>query len=79
MFVAPSQRGRGLGRAILDRLADEARMLGARRLVLETGTRQREALALYERAGFVPIPLFGEYVNSPATSLCLAKELDRAG
>lgn len=75
MFVSESQRGRGLGRALLDTLEEEARALGATRLLLETGTRQREAVALYERAGFREIPLYGEYVNSPLTSLCMAKEL----
>jgi ribosomal protein S18 acetylase RimI-like enzyme len=40
--------------------------------VLETGERQPEALALYTRAGFVRIPLFGEYIGSPL-SVCLAK------
>jgi putative acetyltransferase len=75
MFVAERLRGRGLGRALLDTLEDEARALGATRLVLETGTRQREAMALYERAGFRQIPLYDEYLSSPRTSLCMAKEL----
>jgi GNAT superfamily N-acetyltransferase len=74
MYVAPESRGRGLGRALLNALEREARALGARRLVLETGTRQGAAIALYHRAGFVDIPPFGEYRESP-TSLCLAKEL----
>ncbi len=54
-----------------------ARQLGASRLVLETGVRQPEALALYGRAGFVPIPLFGPYVSTPHPELtvCMAKEL----
>src|SRR5262249_58254986 len=56
MYVAPSARGRGVGRALLAALESEARALGARRLVLETGTRQAAALALYRRAGFVAIP-----------------------
>lgn len=73
MYVAPEHRGRGTGRALLDRLESEARKLGATRLVLETGTRQREAVALYERAGFRQIPLFGEYLNSPLTSVCYGK------
>ena len=74
MYVAPGHRGRGAGRAILVTLEAEARALGARRLVLETGPRQLEAIALYERAGFLRIPLFGEYLGSPM-SLCMAKEL----
>src|SRR5205814_2077970 len=36
--------------------------------------RQREALALYSRAGFSQIPTFGEYVGSPL-SVCMGKEL----
>ena len=75
MYVAPQERGRGVGRAILDALEAEARRLGLTRLVLETGVRQREAIALYERAGFGHIAPFGEYVASPTTSVCMAKEL----
>ena len=75
MFVDAAQRGRGLGRALLETLEAEARALGVSRLVLETGTRQLQAVALYEAAGFQAIPLYGEYVTSPETSLCLGKEL----
>ena len=75
MYVVPDARGRGVGRAILEALGAEARALGLTRLVLETGVRQREAIALYERAGFSHIPPFGEYVASPTTSVCMAKDL----
>jgi putative acetyltransferase len=74
MYVAPDVRGCGIGRQILDALEAESRQLGARRLVLETGPRQPEAIALYERAGFVEIPLFGEYIGSQF-SVCMAKDL----
>ena len=77
MYVAPAARGRGVGRRILVELEAEARQLGVRRLVLETGPRQPEAIALYARAGFVEIPLFGEYLNTPhpELSVCMAKDL----
>jgi GNAT superfamily N-acetyltransferase len=74
MYVAPDARGTGLGRKILDALEAESRRLGIRRLVLETGERQAPAMALYQRAGFIRIPAFGEYVDSPL-SVCMAKEL----
>jgi GNAT superfamily N-acetyltransferase len=77
MYVAPTARNRGVGRQILDALEAIARQLGATRLVLETGVRQPEALALYSRAGFTTIPLFGEYADTPhpELSVCMAKEL----
>ena len=75
MYVAPAARGTGLGRRLGKAREAEARALGARRLVLETGTRQHAAIALYRATGFVPIPLYGEYLGSPATSVCLGKEL----
>jgi GNAT superfamily N-acetyltransferase len=75
MYVSPPERGKGVGRMLVAALEAEARTLGARRLVLETGTRQHAALALYRAAGFSPIPLYGEYVLSPDTSICLGKEL----
>jgi GNAT superfamily N-acetyltransferase len=75
MYVAPAARGRGIGRAVLAALEREARRLGAQRLVLETGIRQEVALALYQNAGFVVVPPFGEYRSSP-TSVCMAKDLE---
>lgn len=75
MYVAPEVRGHGIGRKLLERLEAEGRSLGLTRLVLETGTRQLEALALYRRAGFTGIPPYGEYAASSTTSVCLAKAL----
>jgi GNAT superfamily N-acetyltransferase len=75
MYVAPSARGTGVGRRLLEELEWHARRLGLRRLVLETGERQPEALRLYERAGFSRIDCFGEYLATPV-SLCMAKSLD---
>ncbi|HEX2076891.1 MAG TPA: GNAT family N-acetyltransferase [Longimicrobium sp.] len=77
MYVAPGARGAGLGRRLVEALEAEARALGARRLMLETGIRQHAALALYRATGFHPIPLYGEYLSSPDTSICLGKELPR--
>ena len=74
MYVAPASRGRGIGRAIVRALEAEARGIGISRIVLETGTRQAEALALYPSLGFEQIPAFGEYVGSPL-SVCMAKKL----
>ena len=77
MYVSPPLRGRGLGRRLVAALEAEARALGVRRLVLETGVRQAAALALYRATGFHPIPLYGEYRLSPETSVCLGKDLQR--
>ncbi len=74
MYVTPSSRGRGTGRALLAALEGEARSLGATRLVLETGERLCEAVELYERAGFTIITPFNEYVGA-RLSVCMGKEL----
>jgi putative acetyltransferase len=74
MYVNPAARGLGIGRVVLAALEAEAQALGLQRLMLETGIRQPEAIALYERAGFSRIPAFGEYANSPL-SVCMAKDL----
>ncbi|WP_437338073.1 GNAT family N-acetyltransferase [Sorangium sp. So ce394] len=60
--------------SILRALEEQALALGRTRLVLETGVRQPEAIALYRRAGFVEIPPFGEYLGSPL-SVCMGKDL----
>jgi len=75
MYVVPSLRGRGIGRRIVEALEREARLLGSTKLVLETGTRLKPAVKLYEATGYVRIPLFGEYLSSPDTSVCFGKSL----
>jgi putative acetyltransferase len=75
MYVRPEDRGRGLGRRILEHLAGHARSQGIMVLRLETGIHQREAIGLYERMGFRRIPPFGPYTDDPL-SLCYEKRLD---
>lgn len=65
MFVRSSLRRSGIARALLEHLISEARDAGLRRLVLETGTAQPEAIALYRAAGFVDVPAFGHYADEP--------------
>jgi putative acetyltransferase len=74
MYVVPAHRGRGLGRLILDAIEAEARELGYRGLVLETGDLQHEAVGLYRSVGFMPIPCYGVYA-SRTTSVCYEKVL----
>jgi GNAT superfamily N-acetyltransferase len=74
MYVEPKQRGKGVGMAVLAALEAEARKLGARRVVLETGIHQAAAIGLYRRAGFTPADCWGEYLTS-STSVCFEKLL----
>ena len=74
MYVVPSARGRGLARAVLAHLEQTARTAGAEVMVLETGTRQPEAIALYESSGYTSIPGFGFYRDAPI-SRCFARAL----
>ena len=74
MYVATSARGVGLARAMLAHLERTAREGGAEAMVLETGTAQPEAIALYESAGYTRIPGFGHYAWSPSNR-CFAKPL----
>ncbi|MCW2247625.1 molybdenum cofactor biosynthesis protein MoaC [Azospirillum fermentarium] len=61
MFVDPPARGTGVGRRLLERLEGEARGLNLPRLMLETGVKQPEALALYRAAGFHERGPFADY------------------
>ena len=65
MYIRPQFRGLGFARLMLDHLTDYARSRGVALLRLETGIQQHEAIGLYERAGFQPIPPFGEYKPDP--------------
>lgn len=74
MYVGAAHRGQGHARSVLAVLERSARTAGRRRLVLETGTRQPEAVALYLSSGYLPVPRFGVYRCEP-DSRCYAKPL----
>ena len=76
MFVMPYARRASVGRRLLAELERHARQIGLRRLVLHTGTRQPEAIRLYESTGFTRIPGFGPYTPSHP-GVCMAKALAR--
>jgi GNAT superfamily N-acetyltransferase len=74
MYTRPTARRRGVARVLLAAIEARARTLGYERLVLETGTKQPEAMALYESFGYEPITPYGEYKDYPQ-SRCYGKDL----
>jgi ribosomal protein S18 acetylase RimI-like enzyme len=55
LYVAPAHRRRGAGRALVEHVANEARLSGLRALELEVDPTSVAALALYDRLGFQPV------------------------
>ncbi|HEY2044589.1 MAG TPA: GNAT family N-acetyltransferase [Jatrophihabitans sp.] len=64
MYVTESARGLGYARAVLAQLEATAVVAGIRWLLLETGQRQPEAIALYRSAGYESVPAFGHYADA---------------
>jgi GNAT superfamily N-acetyltransferase len=82
MFVEPSVRGHGYGRAVLACLERTAAQAGRLRMVLETGVAQPEAIRLYLGAGYGPMRPFGVYRDAPGSrhyAKTLRSETARAG
>ncbi|WP_328850398.1 GNAT family N-acetyltransferase [Micromonospora globbae] len=65
MYTDPAARGRGVARAVLAAVERSAREHGRKRMILECGDRQPEAVAMYTSAGYERIPNFGFYKDAP--------------
>ncbi len=65
MYVSIPVRRRGLARLLLAELEASAAAAGITHLVLNTGTEQPEAVALYEASGYTAVPDFGHYAGAP--------------
>ncbi|MEU5847686.1 GNAT family N-acetyltransferase [Saccharopolyspora shandongensis] len=74
MYIAPDARGNGLARRMLSELENTAALAGRKRIVLETGIRQPEAIGLYASSGYTEIEKFGVYRDDPL-SRCFGKDL----
>lgn len=53
MYIAANQRGSGLGRKLMEFSLKKARESGFKRILLETASPLKEAIALYQKYGFV--------------------------
>ena len=77
MYVTDSARRQGHARRVLGALEQTAREAGAEQLVLETGTMQPEAIALYEAGGYTPTVAFGHYADSELSRYFAKRLRDR--
>lgn len=74
LWVEPEHRGHGHSRVMMRAAEQECRRVGATRMILETGTEQPEAIALYQALGWSAMPPYGEYKDEP-DSRCFARPL----
>ena len=65
MYVRTQHRHAGWARRVLAELERTAHAAGVSRLVLGTGSKQPEAIALYRSSGYTDIRGFGHYADAP--------------
>jgi len=70
VYVAPRARGLGVGDRLVEAAKDPARELGRRRIVLEVGSFNDHAIALYQRHGF-------RFTGATAEQLATARPMPR--
>jgi len=75
MYVSPEGRNKGIATRVLTELEAWASEMGYSKCVLETGKRQPEAIALYEKNGYLRTENYGQYVGVE-NSVCFEKRLN---
>ena len=74
MYTSPDNRGKGIASLVLQELEKWAAELSYSKCTLETGKRQEEAIRLYQKNGYSPIPNYGQYADVE-NSVCMEKLL----
>lgn len=74
VYVAPSVRGSGVSRLLMAELERIAQTRGSSRLILQTGDRQPDAVALYEKIGYTRIEIYPPYLDLEFSN-CYEKRL----
>lgn len=75
VYVAPEFRRQGLAQLLVAALEQGAAAAGCRSVVLNSGSRQPEALALYAALGYTPVAGYGVYADAPG-AVFLGKRLE---
>lgn len=73
MFVDPAFRNKGIASAIVGELEKWAKESGYEHAILETGTGQPEAIAMYRKLGYSVID--DDLYASSERSVCMKKKL----
>jgi putative acetyltransferase len=68
LYVATGHRGKSIARALMERIIEEARSAGYRRMVGDTMPVMTQALAMYDRMGFRRID---GYPGSTDGAICI--------
>jgi putative acetyltransferase len=74
MFVLSDHRRKGIAAKILAELELWTAELSYRKCILETGKKQPEAIELYKKNGYQPIPNYGQYIGVE-NSVCFEKKI----
>ena len=74
MAVAPSARGKGYGDLLMEACVDFGRRVRARRIIIVSNTKLAPAIRLYEKHGFVRVPL-DEHERFARANIRLEREL----
>ena len=74
MYVRPEHRNTGVARKVLAALEEWAQQQDCSRVILESGTAQPDACALYESSGYGRIEPYGVWKES-SESICYSKTL----
>jgi putative acetyltransferase len=74
MFVLPDFRGKGIATSVLHELETWATEVNYKAAILETGKKQPEAIALYQKMGYTITANYGQYENVE-NSVCMRKAI----
>ena len=77
MFTRLEYRRNNIAAEVLAELENWARECGYRKAILETGDKMTAAIALYQKAGYLQIPNYGQYIGVKS-SVCMEKDLKQS-
>lgn len=74
MYSNPNYRNQGIATKVLKELENWAKEINYQNCILETGKRQVEAVAFYQKCSYQIIPNYGQYAQME-NSVCFEKVL----